>query len=312
MDQRDRLFDLLNVLYAAPGTEDGWLVFLDSVCAAIDATGASFISVNPLGRANVAVSARTDPAALSEYAAHWGAVDPWGSSARLRDINPGEVVLGSGLIGWSALTRTEYYNGFGRRYDIVRSLVGVVERGPSATSVIALNGTERRGEFSEDDTRLLALLMPHVQRALQLHRRLLDSDARIGQVTAAMDASPHGVILVRANGMVTFMNRAAERLRSTGRPHARVGRASGDTRQRHAGASDTDRCGSRDHRGAERSPWQRRGAASPFIPAPLHGRRGTLLSGVEIPGASTAARSSSFRIPIACRSIRRSRARSGD
>jgi hypothetical protein len=107
MDQRDRLFDLLNVLYAAPGTEDGWLVFLDSVCAAIDATGASFISVNPLGRANVAVSARTDPAALSEYAAHWGAVDPWGSSARLRDINPGGVVLGSELIGWSALTRTD-------------------------------------------------------------------------------------------------------------------------------------------------------------------------------------------------------------
>jgi hypothetical protein len=67
MNMYERLLDLIDVLYAAPGTDAGWQVFLDSACRAIGGSGASFISASSMSRAMVSVTARTDPAALQEY-----------------------------------------------------------------------------------------------------------------------------------------------------------------------------------------------------------------------------------------------------
>jgi DNA-binding CsgD family transcriptional regulator/PAS domain-containing protein len=213
MGDRDHLLGLIADLYAAPGMEKGWISFLDNLCAAVKGSGASFISITSAdNRANVAMTVRTDAAALKAYQEHWGAFDPWGRSPILSAVASGAVVLGDELISHPALKQTAFYCDFGRSYDIVRSLVGMIETGAPRISVIAINGTERRGAFSSADAGLLTALMPHLQRALQVHRRLLTSEAACNDVTAVLDLARHAVFLVSASGNVIFMNPSARRL----------------------------------------------------------------------------------------------------
>ena len=64
-DARDRLLNLLSVLYAAPGEPDRWQVFLHELCSALDGTGANFISMDfTAQQGSIALTARTDPAAI--------------------------------------------------------------------------------------------------------------------------------------------------------------------------------------------------------------------------------------------------------
>jgi DNA-binding CsgD family transcriptional regulator len=213
VSQHDRLLGLIDTLYAAPGTPDGWVVFLDHLCDALNGSGASFISISTGERhANVTATVRTDPRALELYREHWGPLDPWGLSPRLSAIRPSTVVLGHELISHCALKQTAFYADFGRSYDIVRSVVGVVEKRPQGMSVISINGTERRGAFADEDAALLEALMPHLQRGLQLHRRLLISESTSEGLATAIDGSRHAVFLLDVDGGVTFRNRAAERL----------------------------------------------------------------------------------------------------
>jgi len=87
----DQLLGLIQQLYAAPGTQDAWAPFLDGLCTAVDGYCAHFISVDQRGLASLALTVRSDPAAMIAYADHWGAFDPWGRSRRLRS-----AVSGSG------------------------------------------------------------------------------------------------------------------------------------------------------------------------------------------------------------------------
>jgi hypothetical protein len=109
MSQRDRLLSLIDDLYAAPGTEQGWFLFLDSLCAAVNGSGASFISVNTRdSRSNVALTVRTDPGALKSYQENWGGHDPWGHSPKRRAVSPATVVVGDDLISHSAFKQTAF------------------------------------------------------------------------------------------------------------------------------------------------------------------------------------------------------------
>src|SRR5688572_11945536 len=104
MSQHDRLLTLIDDLYAAPATENGWRVFLDCLCTSVNGTGGSFISINSATQhANVDMTVRTDPEALGKYRQHWGAEDPWGHSPMLDAVGAGRVIVGDELITHSAL-----------------------------------------------------------------------------------------------------------------------------------------------------------------------------------------------------------------
>ena len=66
--------------------------------------------------------------------------------------------------------------------------------------------------FDRQEAALLSALMPHLQRAVQLHRRLADAQAVVRGSTSALDRLAHGVILVDASGRVMFANRTAEEI----------------------------------------------------------------------------------------------------
>ena len=213
MDTADRLLGLIETLYAAPGTDEGWPAFLNDLRAAMSGSAVSFIS-HDFRECHTGMMATTltDAASLQEYRENWAAVDPWAYSERLHRMRAGDVVLGDECIPHAEVKRTAFYNEFARHHDVVRCVVGMIEAGPRAVSVISVNGSERHGPFNREQSTLLEALMPHLRRALQLHRRVTSAEAISDGVAGVIARSSRAVLLIDSGGRVTFMNPSASRL----------------------------------------------------------------------------------------------------
>ena len=210
MDTRDQLLGLIQALYAAPGDEASWHRFLGDLCGSLDGSQASFISHDLTARRPaIAVNVRTDPTALRDYLAHWGREDPWAYSAKSRGLTGGSVVSGDQLISRRDLAKTAFFNDFGREYDVTQCLAGTIEAGAHALSVVSINASDARAAFGPEDVALLRALMPHLQRALQLHRRIASAESALKTTREALDLTWHGILILDSAGRVVETNRTA-------------------------------------------------------------------------------------------------------
>jgi DNA-binding CsgD family transcriptional regulator/PAS domain-containing protein len=208
----NQVLALVNQLYAAPGTQDGWGVFLDGLCGAVNGSCAHFIAVDRRGQAGLAMTVRSDPAARVAYDQHWAAFDPWGHSQRLQRAPAGAVLLGDEMLPHAALRQTPFYNDFGRPNDLVWCMAGTIDTAPASVSVVSIGRSEHHHPFDTEERAFLNVLMPHLRRALQLHRRIAATEAISADLAETLDGSARAVFLVQETGKVAWMNRAAERL----------------------------------------------------------------------------------------------------
>jgi len=210
MDRRDTVLSLVQDLLAAPGSEAGWSGFLTHLCDSLQGIGANFISHTLASNdCHLSITARTPTEAASAYQQHWHQFDPWANSSRKVHLFPGDVVTGDQLITRNEFIRGAFYNDFGARFEIAQCLAGVLEASPQTVSVVSVNRTERV-RFDAEDAALLTAIMPPLQRALEVHRRLTGAELTAANASAVLDRLPQGVLLISAQGVVLSTNRAAE------------------------------------------------------------------------------------------------------
>jgi DNA-binding CsgD family transcriptional regulator/PAS domain-containing protein len=213
VNRTDLQLALVQELLAAPGNPEGWQRFLERACAALHGSAARFIAhrFEPNGRvaADVTVTVNTDSKAVEEYQQYWCAHDPW-RNAMSPDVGPGAVLIGDALLTRRQMTRTAFYNDFGRRYDTTQCLAGILEMSPQRISNISFNRNDSARRFEADDAALLGALMPHLGRALEVHRRLCGAELMAAHAAAVFERIPFGLILISAAGRILLANRAAE------------------------------------------------------------------------------------------------------
>jgi DNA-binding CsgD family transcriptional regulator len=212
MNERDALLGLIQLLYAAPGTRDGWHAFLDSLRVTLHGSVANLICHNMPSHTGSFVATTMAPDLAAAYQQHWCTLDPWARSPKQRQLGQRPVTVGDDLISHTELKRTAFYQDFARLGDAARVIGGVAEPEPQSMSVLSVNRGERIQPFAERDVAFLEALVPHVGRALQLHRRLLISESASADFADVLDRAPRAVLLIGSQGKVMFMNRAASRL----------------------------------------------------------------------------------------------------
>ncbi|NOT27981.1 MAG: hypothetical protein HOP16_18000 [Acidobacteria bacterium] len=213
MGHQDVQRSLLQALLEAPGSTEGWELFLRQLCDAFHGSSAKFI-VHSLASgdaitANVSVMVRTDPRAIEEYQQHWYQHDPW-RNAMSPDVQAGLVLVGDQLISPDRIRRTAFYNDFGHPYDTTQCLAGILEISPRLISNISVNRDDRSPRFDTADVDLLDALMPSLRRAIELHRRLSGAELMAAHALEMLARLSHGVILMSATGAVIWTNRAAD------------------------------------------------------------------------------------------------------
>ena len=214
MHSEATLLRLIERVYDAALAPERWTEFLEDLANVVDGHGVNIaLSNSSFTDPNLNVVVRWDPEALRLYREHYSDLDPWAIAAVRRGLlRTGVVGLGRTIVDRRQLETTEFYNDFGRRFDITGGISAIIRGDPAGVTSLSLS--ERKGgpRFGRTEAQLFRRLMPHLQRAFQVHERL----GAVAQARAAaegvIDKMPFGVILLDANARPVMVNRAAHEI----------------------------------------------------------------------------------------------------
>jgi DNA-binding CsgD family transcriptional regulator len=203
---------VLDLLYASPGDTRAWNQFLKAFAEMTASSAVShvlFDSSNHLYTLNT--SAGVTPEVGRSYADYYASIDEWYLRARGR-VRAGNVLNGRSLCSVDELVKTEFYNDFLRPHGWIHECAAVLETPTAAVSAITMMRTSRLPDYTERDLEIMRGFVPHIQRALTLHRRFVDLRTYSDSTTWALDQLPFGVALLRHDGTLLAANAASERL----------------------------------------------------------------------------------------------------
>jgi DNA-binding CsgD family transcriptional regulator/PAS domain-containing protein len=151
------------------------------------------------------VSTRYDPAWLRRYEEYYCSVNVWFTSQKSL-VTQGSVLTSQMICPDDVVLRSEYYNDFLRPQDLFHGLRGTILKEGSWSGILTALRSRRFNAFDEVELATLKTLVPHLQRALQIQRRLEGLQAFRAAATDALDHLPIGVILMDGRGHPLLIN----------------------------------------------------------------------------------------------------------
>jgi DNA-binding CsgD family transcriptional regulator len=207
---------LLDVLYGAASGESSWDEFLVLLASEISSVTSQIVLFDSRhSQYTFTASHRFPPEAARLYGEYYAAIDEWYLRAKGR-VSPGYVGEGEALCCNSELVKTEFYDGFLRPFDYLYECAAVLEQNSNSMAVLTNLRSRRHKPFGTKDLRNIEGLLPHLQRALKLHRRIVDLNGRDMIETWALEQVGFGVILLSKPGTILFANQNAVRLCTSG------------------------------------------------------------------------------------------------
>lgn len=103
---------------------------------------------------------------------------------------------------------TEFFDKVGIYYQCG----GLLEMTDFRWSVLGLHRGRQGGAFEDETIATVSRLMPHLRRALQIHRQLIATNQRNARLYRLLDGLTTGVVLVDSGSRIRYANPQAERL----------------------------------------------------------------------------------------------------
>lgn len=199
------LSGLLLYLYSMEGDLPSWKIFLEKLAKLVRADGASFASHDLRTKSATGISVPNEAIEVERYVQHFSAINPWIlKDGRLSEA--GSIISGESVIPLTKLRRTEFYNDWGRRNNVVFSIAVHIGAHGGLFRYVALNRGEQSGTYSDDVFEVLALVVPHLQNALRLQERL----TLLGDLGRVLDHMTLPVFLLDTDCHVREMTKQAE------------------------------------------------------------------------------------------------------
>ncbi len=147
------------------------------------------------------------------YGQHFGRLDPFRRQAELdwpalRRASLPMAQLGQAMLSDRDLIRTEFYSDYCRPLDRRHTMGGML--GNERPSPIGLHRAARAGAFGAMEQGLLDRLLPHLQRALGLRRKLGTAEQAAGLGLAALEALGAPVMVLDHASCPVFVSPTAE------------------------------------------------------------------------------------------------------
>jgi DNA-binding CsgD family transcriptional regulator len=212
------LSDVIDLIYAvATGEGAAWDDVAPRLCTLFSAQRVSLVLPEGPDRIRQVFGGDNDEYAVA-YATYYHRLDPYRrsaehhfSDARLPGIN---AVVDEEIVPYSTLIKSEYFADFARPAGFRYMLGGLP--GAASFAPIGFSRDAVSGPFNEADKRRLLTLLPHLQRALQLEKRLAIAE-RTHLGSGALDGLAIAVVLVDRAMRILHANAAASRLMEDGR-----------------------------------------------------------------------------------------------
>jgi len=199
---------LLGLIYDAAEEPEVWPTFLERLAVSLNGT-APLLTLADRGTdaASLFVERDCDPSWRRAYDAHFIRHDC--RRTCIQRLSAGSVFRGADLLPDAVLLRSEFYSDFLRPQGFFQIAGGIPLKDRERVGVLRVLRSRRQRCFDADDLKLLRLLVPHVGRALRLHRKLATARGQAATGNEVLDWFPTGVILLSRSGHVLTTNRAA-------------------------------------------------------------------------------------------------------
>lgn len=187
-----------------------WQIFLEQYAAAVGAASAILISHDTDQHVTKVVAAvDVDLPFQRRYGSEYANRDPYLKRV-LAQAHLGVVIPGHAVCPEEELERTEYYQEYLRPQNIFHSLGALF---PAGGGLVNIGATRARGQerFGDLEAQAAQQLIPHVQRSLDLSRKLRVADRSIAAADALYRLELPLVVFDR-QGTALFANAAAEEL----------------------------------------------------------------------------------------------------
>jgi len=198
-------------IYQAAVSPEHWPGFLDPLCEEL--RGATFHLAFRLpcdGDHGVFATVGMEQRFLDAYRTHFYRMDPW--TPFLAMEREGDIQTLDSLLSDSELERTEIYCDWLRPQGVFYGFGAILFKSEDGELVSSLSSfrEKSRGPFRNEELDRIRPLVPHLQRALGIHRRLQSAELRAGAAEEALDRSSSGVILLDERGAPITTNRVAD------------------------------------------------------------------------------------------------------
>jgi DNA-binding CsgD family transcriptional regulator len=132
--------------------------------------------------------------------------------ARERDYRPGMIHVGHQLVPEPELMSTRFYTDWLAPQHLHHRLCAVLSREEASAVFLEIMRPREAAPFDQDDIERCRLLLPHLQRALRMYRRLAALEVERDVALGALDRLPWGVMFVDKHRNRLATNRHAQDL----------------------------------------------------------------------------------------------------
>ncbi len=159
--------------------------------------------------------------AIQDFGAHYCRNNVWMADERRHQ--EGQVVVSAQLYPERRLLGTEWGDWM-HSQGLFHSVGAIVEKRELRSFNLSGLRSKRLGPYSEAEQQRLQALIPHLQTAFAMHRRLHRAEALANASLAVLEGLPVGVVLLGEQAKVLHMNARARHLaQSTGLLHLDAG-----------------------------------------------------------------------------------------
>jgi DNA-binding CsgD family transcriptional regulator len=205
------LLSLIGLIYDAAADPALWPAFLTRFADTVGGTltvlhGQDLTS----DQGAIAAAVRMDPAYQAQFKEYYSGINVFMTRRKHLIMRPGQVVTGPMLTPEAEVLESEYYNDFLRPQDVCHLLGVIALSEGSWTCNVSTMRPRHMKPWGDDERAFAQALVPHLQRGLQLHRRLIALEVERQGAAEAMDHLTIGLILLDANGHHILVNRSAQ------------------------------------------------------------------------------------------------------
>lgn len=218
---------LIDLIYGAAMDSSQWPAFLAQFSAAFDGNQSTFFShdLDNLD-ANFHAYSGIAPEFVSSYVDYYSKKNIFVDKSKL--VAEGEFISTESLVERRVYEQSEFFNDWVKPQGCREFATTNLAR----TDRVLTGITVLRGDrpFTDDEIGRWRMLVPHLQRAVQIHRQIHQAHI-VGTATLdAFDRLAIGVIVARADATILFSNRQARRIIGMGRNlRVRHNRLAGET-----------------------------------------------------------------------------------
>jgi len=196
----------VEAIYAAGLDQTLWSTAMDMIAQAVGGHG-TLLGVNGGPALEFFAFTGYDQAAVDSFTTNYADRSyVWGL---LPGATAGEIIHDRRVLSPDRRRRDPFANEWATQYDTTDCIVLPLVKRADMSAVAVIGRPVNSGVFERQELALLKTLVPHLQRAVEMNRRLDDAVRPVELSLEILDRFRDALVLVTANATTTYCNKAA-------------------------------------------------------------------------------------------------------